>query len=106
METVIGVAIQNNSGGYFIQNESVEAYVAVQAVTEEEAQRRFFEIVAPYSNYCPCCGERWDSLDFHEWPAPERGLVLSDFQDVENEDDVNCILHLADGTKKAVKFVD
>jgi len=50
---------QNNSGGYFIQNDDVDQYVSVQASTKEEAEEKLEEITSSYSEYCNCCGERW-----------------------------------------------
>ena len=50
---------QNNSGGYFIINESVAEDVYIQAPTAEQARDRAKIIFADNSEYCECCGERW-----------------------------------------------
>lgn len=55
---------QNNSGGYYYKNKDVQPYVFIQAQSKEEATAKAERIVAQYSNYCPCCGERW-STDFY-----------------------------------------
>ena len=51
---------QNNSGGYNIQNDDVDQFVCVEADNVEMAKSKFKEILVPYREYCPCCGERWD----------------------------------------------
>lgn len=98
INTVIGIGIQNNSGGYFIKNDCVAQYVAVEGVDKNDAYLRFLGIVAPYSKFCSCCGRRWDDLEFDEWPAPEGGLTLGNFR--QSEEGSNCVLHLIDGSKK------
>ncbi len=50
---------QNNSGGYFIQNDVVSEDVFVQAYNAEQATAIARNIVKDYSEYCECCGERW-----------------------------------------------
>jgi hypothetical protein len=50
---------QNNSGGYFIQNDAVDQYVIVQAPSAAKAIEKADSIFAEYSEYCECCGERW-----------------------------------------------
>lgn len=101
INTVIGIDRQNNSGGYFIQNDDVQIYVAVEGVDKQHADSRFTEIIRPYSSFCPCCGERWYGLDYDDW-SPS----LKNFKDPEKEDEVNCVLHLIDGTKKKCVYTD
>ena len=57
---------QNNSGGYDIQNEAVDKFVCVEADNVEMAKSKFKEILAPYREYCPCCGLRWDDYFLDE----------------------------------------
>lgn len=65
METTIKVNLkwwhfsQNNSGGYFIDNDVVSHDVFIQARNAEEAEAKAAKIFEPYSAYCGCCGERW-----------------------------------------------
>lgn len=106
LETVIGIARQNNSGGFFIDNEDVSVFVAVEGTDQYDAHRRFNYIVAHHSSYCSCCGERWCGLDFTGWPAPENGLLMNNFTDAKGDEDVNCVLHLIDGTKKRCRYSD
>jgi len=50
---------QNNSGGYFIENEDVHQYLSIQAETEDSAKEKFYSVISEYSEFCECCGERW-----------------------------------------------
>lgn len=106
LDTVIGIARQNNSGGYFIDNEDVSVFVAVEGTDQFDAYSRFNYIVAPHSSYCSCCGVRWDGLDFTGWPAPDNGVTMGNFTDVEDDDEANCVLHLLDGTQKRCRYND
>lgn len=106
LNTVIGIPQQNNSGGFFIDNEDVSVFVAVEGTNRHDAHRRFNYIVEPHSSYCSCCGERWYGLDFTGWPAPDNGVTMDNFTDVEDDDEANCVLHLLDGTKKRCRYSD
>lgn len=50
---------QNNSGGYYIENDVVGSKLFVQAPSAEEASNIAAELTEPYSEFCECCGERW-----------------------------------------------
>lgn len=50
---------QNNSGGFYIENDVVGSRVFVQAPSAEEASNIAAELTEPYSEFCECCGERW-----------------------------------------------
>lgn len=63
---------QNNSGGYFIENEVVSKYIVIQATTEEKAIEILADITIGYSEYCPCCGERWSSFTDDEFKGIEE----------------------------------
>ena len=52
---------QNNSGGYFIRNEDVDMFVIIEADTLDEVKKKANLIFEDYSEYCECCGERWDT---------------------------------------------
>jgi hypothetical protein len=106
LDTIIGIDRQNNSGGYFIENEEVHCYVAVEEIDKARAINKFYEIVRPYSSFCPCCGERWDGLSFNTWPAPKEGITKLNFREPEIGEVANCILHLLDGTKIRCIYVD
>jgi len=53
---------QNNSGGYFIINNAVCEYLIIEANNVDEADHIMREITYDYSNYCECCGERWQDF--------------------------------------------
>ena len=60
---------QNNSGGYFVQDEAngVGEYVVVEAKDAKSAYKKLEDIgdkVDGFWSYCECCGDRWyDSND-------------------------------------------
>jgi len=49
--------MQNNVRGEFIVNDLLAHFVAVEADSLEEANKKGNEIFT--YDYCPCCGERW-----------------------------------------------
>ena len=51
---------QNNSGGYFIQNEDVDVFVIIEGDSLEEIIYKAYDVFRDYREYCECCGERWD----------------------------------------------
>lgn len=52
---------QNNSGGYYIENDDVAAYVIVEGNNVKEILDKANKIFKDYREYCPCCGERWQN---------------------------------------------
>lgn len=50
---------QNNSGGFFDENDDVAAHVIIEAETEKEAIEKFKPLIENQSYSCPCCGDRW-----------------------------------------------
>lgn len=96
---------QNNSGGYFIRNETVQEHVLIQAVSPEDAENRANYIVEGYSSYCECCGERW-SVWFTERDGTDEpcicGKPLDEVEAVWHRK--NAVLHYFDGTKSFYKF--
>lgn len=62
---------QNNSGGYFHDDENVTHDVFVEAPSAKEAIQRAEVIFENYSDYCDCCGERWGY-----WVDDEDGKLV------------------------------
>lgn len=81
---------QNNSGGYFIKNEYVDEYVIIEAENAQAAIEKADRIFENYSDYCPCCGERWntDFMDESEaTPEPAiYGQPVIEFKSIWNKD--------------------
>lgn len=57
---------QNNSGGYHIENEEVLSSVFIQAPDFDTMCEKARDLFSSYSEYCECCGERWDLPWSHE----------------------------------------
>lgn len=53
---------QGHSGGYIIQNDFVDYFICIQAESYKEAANILLKVTNDYSEYCDCCGERWDSF--------------------------------------------
>lgn len=96
---------QNNSGGYFIQNDDVDHYVAIQALNVEHALSRAERIFACYSEYCGCCGERWDY-----WAEEDEGTEIPEiYGEIYTEKKPSSyreyiVLHYMDDAKEKYKF--
>ena len=53
--------MQNNSGGYYFQDENVEEVVIIESDDAEKASDRLWAIVEDdYLSACACCGDRWE----------------------------------------------
>jgi hypothetical protein len=55
---------QNNSFGYFDEDDVAQAYVIIEASSPEEANSRAVEVGLYFNgtdngNDCSCCGDRW-----------------------------------------------
>lgn len=60
---------QNNSGGYYIEDENlgISERIFIEAKSKEQALSIFNEIAEKYGQsafyeYCTCCGERWNDI--------------------------------------------
>ena len=91
---------QNNSGGYYIINNDVSVYVIVEADSAKDAKTHLRAITENYSNFCPCCGERWwinlDEDDGNEVPSVYGEPI--------EKTECDAIVYYLDDTK--VKYVD
>lgn len=96
---------QNNSGGYWHENEDVAHYVSVQAYNAEEAKSKLNKITSGYMGYCECCGPRWwfcfDDSDGHDVPS-YYNQPLNELKTVWSNTHV--VLHFADGNRRYGKF--
>ena len=65
IETKLYLYKQNNSGGYFVQDDNVDIWIAIEARNEDEASERCIEATQQYFS-CDCCGERFSHYYAHE----------------------------------------
>ena len=95
---------QNNSGGYFIEDEKagVCEYVIVEADSAEQANDKLKKIgsmVDSFYDYCPCCGERWqmdymDDDDSNDVPSIYgKPITTTEKSSYRN----HCFVHYEDG---------
>lgn len=87
--------MQNNSGGFFYRNDDVDEVVIIEANSEEEAVAKFKVIAEDYSEYCDCCGERWD---FYESDSVSDVPLI--YGDAVGEAGWRAVVYYADGTKR------
>lgn len=96
---------QNNSGGFFIDNDQVSHLICIQANTAEEANAKAQNIVTYYSDFCECCGERWYICeregDGADVPS-QYGKPLADQDPVIYRE--TAVLHFANGEVRKVKI--
>lgn len=101
---------QNNSGGYFIQNDTVRAHLIIEAQNAKEAADKGEEIAENYSEYCSCCGQRWsfdwvDDEDGTETPTingkPAKEYIESDKHPVSFGK--SAVIYYCDGTKEFIE---
>lgn len=96
---------QNNSGGSYVENDvvCVERYVGIQARNAAEAIRMAQHLFEPYSDYCPCCGERLsyyvDDCDGTDVPSIYGESIYEAKKPWIRE---KVILHYADGKVERV----
>lgn len=95
---------QNNSGGYYIRNEMVDTFVIIEGDTEKEIIEKAKCIFEDYSEYCPCCGERWE-LDIKSCEFDDEPMVYDkpakEFSDNFWKDG-KIIIYYKNGTKEII----
>lgn len=62
---------QNNSGGYFLEDEDVDHYVVIQAKNHHEANDKAQDIGIYFDGVkkgidCDCCGDRWNEVGIND----------------------------------------
>lgn len=95
---------QNNSGGYFIENDDVREYLIIEADSVDEANDKLYDITQDYSEYCSCCGKRWSN--FNEDNGSEEPMIRYIPVDKVEEGVFrhSCIIYYKNGDKRIVKF--
>lgn len=101
---------QNNSGGYFVENDEygVCEYVIIESDTAENACSKLELIgqnVSGFDAYCPCCGERWCSW-MDESDGKNQPEIYGESVDTVEKGIFRkrCFVHYMDGTFKEFKF--
>ena len=93
VNTMFIIADQNNSGGYYIQNNEVNAMVVVEGYDEHHCQSRLRDFLEDNSHYCECCGESWWS---HDIVDSKHEDYLKNLSEAKEYEDGNCIIHFLD----------
>lgn len=110
IETKFYTFSQNNSGGYFIEDDinGICEEVIVEAKNANEAWDRLQKIgdkVSGFYNYCECCGERWSSYMDESDGKPVPCIYDTPVEKVTNGAFRNrCFVHYYDDTIKEFVF--
>ncbi|WP_312286898.1 DUF7296 family protein [Terrisporobacter sp.] len=98
---------QNNSGGYFIQNDEVDMFVIVEGDNHQDIQKIADRIFENHSEYCTCCGERWSDCD-EDWSELTNEPMINSTSVYEVEDywykGYNAIIYYKNGEKETVEL--
>ena len=104
--------IQNNSGGYFVQDHEngVCEYVIVEACTAKDAIAKLEKIgtnVDGFWSYCVCCGERWYTrLDDSDGTVDPQIYGKGVYEETSIAFRQKAYIHRIDGTVKLVTLKD
>jgi len=94
---------QNNSGGYYLINDEVAEHIIIEAFTPDQANSILKDIVADHSEFCKCCGSRWN-IYFNDFDGkPEPMIYDSLIKDIKKE---SVIIYYLDGTIKKFNYKD
>jgi hypothetical protein len=107
LDTKFWVLNQNNSGGYYINNEIVKEYVIIEARNVENCQQKAGNIFEDYRECCSCCGERWDDDLLIEDESTKTPNIYAKEINLEAElspDDGNVVIYFIDGTQKYYRY--
>lgn len=84
---------QNNSGGFFVQNDDLDIYVVIEAATVDAANGQAAALGMFDLPFCECCGPR-----FYRADAGDGTTVPSSYGRPLNDDERRrAVIHLASG---------
>lgn len=95
---------QNNSGGYFHENEEVAKYLIIQATSVDEANRKMKYITRSWNDYCECCGTRWD--DEIEGDGTDKPTIYGEsvYGKLDNWSQGSTIIYFEDGRIERLRY--
>lgn len=94
---------QNNSGGYFHQNEDVDVLVIIEGVDLQQIQSKARAVFQNYRDYCECCGERWDDSWRDEDDMTDEPMIYGEsVYECNHWFRAKAIIYYLDGTKEVV----
>lgn len=98
---------QENSGGYYIQNNDVDRFVIVEGNNHQDIQETANRIFENHSEYCECCGKRWNDCD-EDWCELTDEPMIESTSVYEVEDywykGYYAIIYYKNGEKEIVKL--
>lgn len=102
--------IQNNSGGYFIDDEEkgICEYIIIEVDNDNEFINKLNIIansINGFYDYCTCCGKRWyideDSIEFNNEPLIDDENV---YHVKKSSFRKKCFIHFKNGNIEKVDF--
>lgn len=105
-ETYFVTFTQNNSGGYFIENENVGVFVIIEGEDLYSILDKARDIFRGYREYCECCGERWDDNWKSSKDLKSEPLIYgTSVYEYDSWFGGQAIIYRLDGTKEVVDLI-
>ena len=95
---------QNNSGGYFYENKEVAKYLIIQTPSVDEANRKMKYITRNWSDYCECCGTRWDELGYSDGTNEPTIYGESIYGELDKWSQGSTIVYFEDGAIERLRY--
>lgn len=97
---------QNNSGGYFHQNDDVDVYVIIEGYDLWQIQSKAREVFHEYRDYCSCCGERWNDNWVYEEDMKHQPMIYNtSVYEYDSWFGGKAIIYYLDGRKEFVNLL-
>ena len=95
---------QNNSGGRFDEGDGVAPHVIIEAMSAKEANEKAKSLGIYFDGVdegidCPCCGDRWDSVDDRDGTPEPRvyGRHVSEIERLQWGKEYEIVVHRMNG---------
>lgn len=93
---------QNNSGGYFYQNDEVDVYVIIEGYDLWQIEAKARKVFEDYRDYCPCCGQRWNDSWIDEDDMTDEPMIYGKSVYSYKSGGYKVIIYYLDGRKEIV----
>lgn len=101
---------QNNVSGYLYQNNNVDQFIIVEAVSSSHAIAILPDIIDDYRDYCSCCGPRWYDDYLNDKDGEEEPMIygepIKSFNDSFWTKGSKAIVYYLDGRKRILNLED
>lgn len=96
---------RNNSGGYYMLDEfaGMGHYIIIEANSVKETKNRLEQITEGFTDYCVCCGKRWDNFLEVEDGKDEPMIWEKTAKQYVSSSKVDVYIHKLDGSIEKVE---